>query len=37
MKVGGIPPLIQFLGHESSRLKFFAAACSWVLAAYQGF
>jgi hypothetical protein len=35
MQVEGIPPLIQFLGDESTRIKFFAAACTWVLAAYQ--
>jgi len=32
---GGIAPLVAFLSHESSRLKFFAAACTWVLAVYQ--
>lgn len=35
MEAGGVRPLIAFLQDSNSRIQFFAAACTWVLAAYQ--
>lgn len=31
----GVQPIAELLGNDNSRIKFFAAACCWVLAAYQ--
>ena len=35
LEADGVKPIAELLGNDNSRIKFFAAACCWVLAAYQ--